>query len=507
LIIASSRAVPVARAAVVPMAVVNALVLTAIGWGALAFGGVYPWAYWPLAIVCQLCAFGALFAGGATRVPFVSRGLVLALAAVAAAGLLQVVPLPISLLAWIAPASAGFLANVDLAYGAGLTNYHAISLAPASTWTALALYTSFVLLLLGVARLLSLGGGRHLGEGLAIFAVILALVGIVQKPLYTGHIYGVWEPQTGGSPFGPFVNRNHFAGWMLMALPLVLALVCAGLERSTRGLKPGWRPRVLWLSTPEASRLILLAAGAAVMTLSLVMTLSRSGISALAVSLILTGWFVARGVPGRSRQAAGVAYLLVLAITVVGWVGSDTLLTRFFEADWSEFNGRRGAWSDAVGVASAFPLGGTGLNTYGEAARLYQTHNLGNHFGESHNDYLQLAAEGGLLLGLPVLACVALFFRDVWRRMDDDRSSTSWWLRRGAVTALIAIALQETVDFSLQIPGNAALFAVVCAVALHRRPASEPRVGPTPLRTDGTGTGRIDTMRAGRQSSVHRTTR
>ena len=35
------------------------------------------------------------------------------------------------------------------------------------------------------------------------------------------------------------------------------------------------------------------------------------------------------------------------------------------------------------------------------------------------------------------------------------------------MTGLTAIALQETVDFSLQMPGNAALFAVLCAIALH----------------------------------------
>ena len=29
----------------------------------------------------------------------------------------------------------------------------------------------------------------------------------------------------GGSPFGPFVNKNHFAGWMLMALPLTIGLL------------------------------------------------------------------------------------------------------------------------------------------------------------------------------------------------------------------------------------------------------------------------------------------
>jgi O-antigen ligase len=264
---------------------------------------------------------------------------------------------------------------------------------------------------------------------------------------------------------------------MLMALPIALALVCAGFERGMRGLKPGWRYRLLWLSSPEASRLVLLSAGAAVMTLSLVLTMSRSGISAAAVSLLLTGWFIVRGVRGRSRKAAGAAYLLLLAITVVGWIGADTIVSRFAKADWSEFNNRRGAWTDAWNVATEFPLTGAGLNTYDTLATYYQRHDLKSRFGEAHNDYLQLAAEGGLLVGLPIVICLLLFVREMWRQMKDEPGSTSWWLRRGAITALVAIALQETVDFSLQMPGNAALFAVICAIAIHR---PQPRRHPGP---------------------------
>jgi hypothetical protein len=51
-----------------------------------------------------------------------------------------------------------------------------------------------------------------------------------------------------------------------------------------------------------------------------------------------------------------------------------------------------------------------------------------------------------------------------------DSSGSSYWIRLGAVTGLIAIALQSTVEFSLQMPGNAALFAVLCGIALHRDP-------------------------------------
>ena len=54
-------------------------------------------------------------------------------------------------------------------------------------------------------------------------------------------------------------------------------------------------------------------------------------------------------------------------------------------------------------------------------------------------------------------------------RADKGADDTeTYWIRVGATTGLFAIALQEAVDFSLQIPGNAVLFALLCGMAVHR---------------------------------------
>jgi O-antigen ligase len=155
----------------------------------------------------------------------------------------------------------------------------------------------------------------------------------------------------------------------------------------------------------------------------------------------------------------------------VGWVGVDRLASRFSQANWTELNDRRGAWSDAIEIASKFPAAGTGLNTYGVATLFFQRHDVARHYSQAHNDFLQLAAEGGLLLVIPAALCVGFLIAGVRQRFLEEHSANTYWLRVGATTALVAIALQETVDFSLQIPANAVLFAVVCAIALHRTPS------------------------------------
>ncbi|MDO8794476.1 MAG: type II toxin-antitoxin system RelE/ParE family toxin [Vicinamibacterales bacterium] len=79
---------------------------------------------------------------------------------------------------------------------------------------------------------------------------------------------------------------------------------------------------------------------------------------------------------------------------------------------------------------------------------------------------LQLAAEGGLLLGIPIVLTIVAFAWEVRRRFREDVGSI-WWIRLGAVIGLVAIALQSIAEFSLQMPGNAALFAVVAGLAIH----------------------------------------
>jgi O-antigen ligase len=448
--------------------------LCTVAWGALAFGGAYPWAYWPLAAACAMAGSFGFFVARSARLEVADRSMRIGLGTLAAAILLQLIPLPASTLSAFSPGTLDVVGQLDLSFAGGLALRHPISVWPTDTMVAFALYGSLALLLVGTARLLSVIGSRTLVEALTAFGVVLAFVGIVQKPLYAGAIYGVWTLEPGRMPFGPFVNRNHFAGWMLMVLPLTLALISAAIDRSMRGLRPGWRHKVLWFSSPEASRLILIAAAAVVMALSLMMTMSRSGIIAFIFSLLVMGWFIIQALESRARRLAAAVCLVVLAALVVAWAGPDAIASRFGSGDWGEFNNRRGAWTDAWAIIRAFPLAGTGLNTYWAAALFYQRHELTHFFAQAHNDYLQLAAEGGLLLVVPALVCLVVFVRDVRGAMCEQRGSTTWWLRAGAVTSLLAMACQESVEFSLQMPGNAALFAVVCAIALHRPPSSGP---------------------------------
>jgi len=437
-----------------------------LAWGVLAFGAVYPWGYQPMAAACAVAGAAAL-ASGRVRASL-PRAVVLSLAAVVAAGLLQEVRMPLDLLRRLSPAAAGVLEQYDLAFALpGVT--HALTIDPARTWTGLGLLACLGMFWIGLTGLLDEQLSVRIVQVVIAIGVVVALIAIGFAGNHSGKVYGFWRPRSLAAPFGPFVNRNHYAGWMLMSTLVGFGYFSALLTEAGRAGDRSWRQRLIWLSTPDASRLIMVGVALAVMSLSVLLSMSRSGIACLAFGLAAIGVLHARKTRGGWARTALVAGLLVSGVAAVAWAGADALATRFSTWQDDSLDGRIAAWRDAGVLVRRFPLTGTGLNTFGVAMLFYQTTHLHELYVEAHNDYLQLAAEGGLLLGVPALALIAFTSTEVRRRFhESDPASPARWVRVGAVAGLLAVGIQEAGDFSLQMPGNAALFCVLAAIALSR---------------------------------------
>jgi O-antigen ligase len=443
-----------------------ALLVAGIAWGAFSFGAVYPWGYWPLC-----AAAGLVGVAGLAFIPRLPRGstpagLAAAFVAIALACALQITPLPLATVSRVSPEAPGVQAQFLLSE---TSDSRPLSISPPATARALAILIALAVLTIGGACLFAHTGTTRLSGALALVGALLALTGIVQKALAAAKPLGFWTTIDGGNPYGPFVNRNHFAGWMLMAVPVCLGLLCARLSRQTRGMQMTVRERILWFGTASGSRLILLAAGIGLMSLSIFLTGSRSGMMAAAFALLMTALLVWRRYPGSARIAlAGLIVAMLIGVTV--WAGLDQTLTRFADAASHDYAGRTGPWADAWRVSRLYPLTGTGINTYGVAMLFYQQFATDVHFSAAHNDYLQVLAEGGLLVGIPAIAAIVVVALTIRRRFLEESSLSTFWIRAGATIGLLSIAIQEIGDFSLQMPGNAFLFAVVCAIAIHRTP-------------------------------------
>lgn len=440
--------------------------LALIAWGALSFGAVYPWAYWPLAAgsvvigVHGITRYGMWHDQRARAVTAVLCGTAVAIA-------LQLVPIPYRWFQLVSPAGDRLLGQLQFGWLARPPDTHGLSIDPGSTLTALCLFVAGAVLLIGLMRSLGHAPLFLLVNRLTIFGAVLAVIGIVQRVVAGPSdllIYGFWKPSGLATPFGPFVNRNHFAGWMVMMLPLACAGAAAHLTRGTGSERRDPNPA----PSRDSSPLAFLIPAILVMAMAVVLTGSRSGLASLIIALGVLAWMIARRIP-RRRMVPALAFGLLM-VAAIGWAGVARTAARFDKVS-EEFAERVSVWRDTVRVIHDFPVAGTGIGSFEAVMLAYQTADRQSIYAQAHNEYLQVLAEGGGLVAVPVLLAVIVVWLAIRHRLRRGGHEPTYWLRAGAIAGLAGIAAQSLVEFSLHMPGNAALFVVLLAIALHR-PAS-----------------------------------
>jgi O-antigen ligase len=331
-----------------------------------------------------------------------------------------------------------------------------LSIDPGRTALGLTFILTLGLFFIGLVKTMQREGSRNIASALVALGALVAVVGIAEVSTSWGGVYasvGLALPPD-SMPHGPFASRNHYAGWMLMAFAVTLAYLFAMLNQPLRS---------------RIGHLLYVQVAATVMAVALVQTRSRVGIFGLMLaSAAMCGIALSRTRSGRTLIVTLSAVMLVVAIAATG---PSTIVNRFATPSWSTAHGRLPIWRQAATIARDFAVAGSGLNTYQTIVRSYPTTEIDEPYEGAHNDYLQLVVEGGILVGLPALALTGFFIVEIGRRFGERvRDRMTAWLRMGAVLGLLLVAGQEAVDFILQIPGNAALFAVLAALAVHTHP-------------------------------------
>jgi O-antigen ligase len=303
-------------------------------------------------------------------------------------------------------------------------------------------------------------------------------VALGQAAVGARRIYGFFRPWESDWFYGPFVNQNHFAGYMLLVVPMALGLLGEAWRAYARhvGEPPNSRRRLLVLSTPAGSGLLIATLPPLAGIAALVASTSRGGILAFLGGLVLA----AAGQRSRRGTPAWVA-ALVFAALVLSWFGLERLEMRFARVN-SDAPGRTAIWRESIAsMRGRRWVTGYGFNAFPEAVSRVRAWRLpqgatpwpepvravlesGARVGyrapsdlpdvgwyrEAHNDYLQLLVETGLpglAIGLwAAVAALAAARRDPW-----------------LFAALAGVLMHEIVDYDLQVPAVAALFVVLDA--------------------------------------------
>ena len=308
---------------------------------------------------------------------------------------------------------------------------------------------------------------ERLGSLIAVLVFGITLLGLIQQSAPQGGILWRSFSSSKGVFFGPFINQNHFGGFLALTFPLSLGIMHDRFHRIKRehdhevDEEASWR---IWIALMDRGVVFLFF----LTTLTLAACfISMARVSAVVLLLCCAAYFVLYARTLRNRKFYVTLFaVLACSFLLLWWMGGELVVRQFHLGSLST------AWYDRIEVFKRslplfyqFPLFGSGLGTFFLVSpKAFLPHMNYVSWQHAHNDYLEMLVEtgaGGFLMFIGSILSLLLisFFR--------KQKNPSLWSRlmtNQALIAIFCIAVMETADFHLKVPAVALLFTFQLAL-------------------------------------------
>ncbi len=384
--------------------------------------------------------------------------------------LLQVVPLPLPLLSILDADRALWLQRASDVTGlrAGLTS---VSYMPLTT-----LFAVFWCIFLFIFALVFIKTCKEKNfidwflRLLFLLASAEAVYGLLQVLIPSMGV--LWESAGSGDARGTFVNRNHYAAFLGMIWPVLLAYLLSRSKTLSQGEARSYYEQ------EEASQIrqkqAFMAFLIGIVLLALVFSESRGGILGALISLTVFTVF------GRINTKGMIGFVIAGWVVMIFYgsiIGFQGILERFDVLEEGA-SGRFRIWEDSWRLIRDHFMTGTGLDTFPMAIRLYQSHLTDqNQIVHAHNDYLELMAEFGLpfasVVILTVWGYVIWAAGRIWKlkpaaagslpkiSAETRQALQRRLIRAGALAGGTAFLVHSLAEFNWQIPANQLYFIIL----------------------------------------------
>jgi len=429
----------------------------------LAFGAVEQWS---LAIMGCLCLFTLLWYVISLHrqkemlyeVPGILPLLLLLLYM-----LFQIVPLPAGFVKFISPSTYDLYKETIGVFDP--VDWMSISINKRETLNEFFRFSAYAAIYILTVQLLK--DKVILKKTIAIiitFASALSVLAILQyfiqsNETWSSHkLFFFRELTHGGTPFGPYACRNHYAGLMEMIFPLCLALF---LSYKPSISYQSLREKIVEIFNHDRTNIyILLGFSSILIATSIFLSLSRGAIVSLLCALLLFSSIAYKRVmSGKSNMQIFLFFILTLLF--IGWFGWGQIFDRFMQirgASGEIESGRFLYWNDSIHIIKDFFLTGTGLGTFEDIYPTYRTFPGDTIVDHAHNDYIEIFSDGGIIaimlmawfLGTVILTSYTMFIK--------RRETYSIYLYIGSLTGIVSILIHSITDFNLQIGAKRSVF-------------------------------------------------
>jgi O-antigen ligase/tetratricopeptide (TPR) repeat protein len=379
-----------------------------------------------------------------------------------AVGLLvfQMIPLPTEWLAWLSPRTAELLPlwTPGGSDAASLGTWQTVSLIPHETAKSLAMFVGYSLLFVVVmGRIASTADIQRLLNYLAAAAVLMAVFGIAQYYTSDGRFFWFyvhpWRTSN-QSVTGAFINRNHFASFLVFGIgPLVACLLAYIPPPKQTGPRQAAPANRVQRFLPWA-----FAAALVVVILAILGSRSRGGAIVMLVSGgVLVTVYVTRGLVDR-RFVYALGGLVALVVGLLSFHGIDEVAERlddFAEGSIDAIDHgaiRRKIWTANIAAFKAGWLTGTGAGSHREICPVYLPESLTKEYTHAENGFLQIATETGVF-GIALVAA-GIAFCGAWcvRCFRSAKRPAEIRCFAAAAAGLAASIVHAMVDFVWYIP-------------------------------------------------------
>jgi len=389
----------------------------------------------------------------------------------------QMLPLPAGLLKILSPRTCALRLDLSPLTFESKSSLSALSSSASLSPSPLSFPLSFVLFVTQIeffkwfaliALILFLLKWKGFEKGRSTLIAVIMFIGILESlygmiEFFSGHkhILHVEASSLISSVSGTFINRNYFAGYLLMVIPLAIGLIFYR-ESFNEDISVGWHRRLSSLD----GKTYFLVFGVILMILGLLFSASRMGILSLLLSFTVVTLLFRNPERGQ-RLSKTPIFILGLALLWGALIGLDAVISRFFAVS-EGFKNRWEIWANTVQIIKDFPLLGSGLGTFTQVFPAYRSFHIEGIVTHAENDFLQLASETGLLgVGLLIIAFLFLFYKAFSgiRKLSPEDSRR--YIAIGGLVGILALIFHSMVERNIQVPANAFLFTFVLALVLR----------------------------------------
>ena len=381
-------------------------------------------------------------------------------------GLFQLIPLPSGILRFLSPGTSELYKKLGL----DIAGYPLpLTVSPALTTSALLKWCSygglFLLLATWKPAIGSAEGERWLLlPAYAIFSIgfIESVYGLYSAVNHSESLFWFTRPHNVGIVSGTYINPDHLAGLLDMAIPVSIGLFLyhGGILRKKYGHSA--RHMVRLLGSKRALGFWLLFLGILITLLAHIFTLSRMGHISVVAAFSLVS--ILYGIRRSKTPVVAIIILLSAGMLWAMWEGMGAVMAKWGTLE-NGFQVRYEVWKGALSLAGNFPIFGTGLGTFRLAYPPYKPAGFGaTVYDHAHSDYIETLADTGIAGFIPWIAFFFLFLFFIIRKWFRNDSFFAGTLGAGCIAAVIAALIHSLADFNLQIPANTAILCIIMGI-------------------------------------------